>query len=64
MKKSSELAANYDEFDEELQIFPISSLAHRGFGQLVRSNGQVLDKHQNSSCIQEDENVKEEILWL
>ena len=47
------LAANYDEFDELPQIFPISSLAHQGLDNLLEATAELLDKkRQNSSCIQ------------
>ena len=38
------LAANYDEFDELPQIFPISSLAHQGLDNLLEATAELLDK--------------------
>ena len=51
-KFKKKLAANYDEFDELPQIFPISSLAYQGLDNLLEATAELLDKHQNSSCIQ------------
>ncbi len=53
-----------DEFDELPQIFPISSLGASRFGQLVRSNEELLDKTpQNSSLCSEDEMAQEEVYY-
>ena len=38
------LAANYDEFDELPQIFPISSLAHQGLENLLEATAELLDQ--------------------
>ncbi len=47
-----EIGSQYDEFDELPQIFPISSLAHQGLDNLLETTTELLDKRQNSSCIQ------------
>ncbi|MGT2948112.1 GTPase ObgE [Streptococcus devriesei] len=38
------LAANYDEFDEQPQIFPISGITHQGLDALLDATAQLLDK--------------------
>ena len=38
------LAANYDEFEELPQIFPISSLAHQGLENLLEATAELLDQ--------------------
>ena len=45
------LAANYDEFDELPQIFPISSLAHQGLENLLEATAELLIKQMNSCSI-------------
>lgn len=38
------LAANYDEFDEQPQIFPISGITHQGLDALLDATAQLLAK--------------------
>lgn len=38
------LAANYDEFDELPQIFPISGIAHQGLENLLEATAELLEK--------------------
>ncbi|MDK6727589.1 hypothetical protein QP328_12655, partial [Neisseria mucosa] len=38
------LVANYDEFDELPQIFPISSLTKQGLSTLLDATAELLDK--------------------
>ena len=55
------MAANYDEFDELPQIFPISSLAHLGLDNLLEATAELLDKTPEFLLYSEDEMAQEEV---
>ena len=57
------LAANYDEFDELPQIFPISSLAHQGLDNLLEATAELLDKTPEFLLYSEDEMAQEEVYY-
>ena len=64
MKEFKEkLAANYDEFDELPQIFPISSLAHQGLENLLEATAELLDETDEFLLYSEDDMEQEEVYY-
>ena len=57
------LAANYDEFDELPQIFPISSLAHQGLENLLEATAELLDETDEFLLYSEDDMEQEEVYY-
>ena len=57
------LAANYDEFDELPQIFPISSLAHQGLENLLEATAELLDQTDEFLLYNEDDMEQEEVYY-
>ena len=57
------LAANYDEFDELPQIFPISSLAHQGLENLLEATAKLLDETDEFLLYSEDDMEQEEVYY-
>mgnify|MGYP000904439725 CR=1 FL=1 len=57
------LAANYDEFDELPQIFPISSLAHQGLDNLLEATADLLDKTPEFHLYSEEDMAQEEVYY-
>ena len=57
------LAANYDEFDELPQIFPISSLAHQGLDNLLEATADLLDKTPEFLLYTEEDMAQEEVYY-
>ena len=54
------LAANYDEL---LQIFPISSLAHQGLENLLEATAELLDETDEFLLYSEDDMEQEEVYY-
>ena len=57
------LAANYDEFDELPQIFPISSLTHQGLENLLEATAELLDETDEFLLYSEDDMEQEEVYY-
>ncbi|MGT2750185.1 GTPase ObgE [Streptococcus orisasini] len=56
------LAANYDEFDEQPQIFPISGIAHQGLDALLDATAQLLDQ-TDDFLIYDESDMQEEAYY-
>ncbi|CRH92086.1 Spo0B-associated GTP-binding protein [Chlamydia trachomatis] len=57
------LSTNYDEFDEQPLIFPISSLAHQGLENLLEATAELLDKTDEFLLYDESEFQEEEVYY-
>ena len=58
-----DMPANYDEFDELPQIFPISSLAHQGLENLLEATAELLDETDEFLLYSEDDMEQEEVYY-
>mgnify|MGYP000727213514 CR=1 FL=1 len=59
------LAANYDEFDELPQIFPISSLAHQGLDNLLEATAEFVRQNTRIPLVFRRRNgPRRSLLWL
>lgn len=58
-----QLAANYDEFDDLPQIFPISGIAHQGLDALLEATADLLAKTDEFLLYNEDELLDEEAYY-
>ena len=56
------LAANYDEFDELPQIFPLS-LSHQGLENLLEATAELLDETDEFLLYSEDDMEQEEVYY-
>ena len=57
------LAANYDEFDEQPMIFPISSLAHQGLDNLLEATAELLDRTEEFLLYSEEDMQDDEAYY-
>ncbi|CYW45194.1 GTPase ObgE [Streptococcus suis] len=57
------LAANYDEFDELPQIFPISGIAHQGLENLLEATSELLEKTPEFLLYDESDFQEEEAYY-
>lgn len=57
------LAANYDEFDELPQIFPISGIAHQGLENLLEATAELLEKTPEFLLYDESDFQEEEAYY-
>lgn len=57
------LAANYDEFEELPQIFPISGIAHQGLENLLEATAELLEKTPEFLLYDEDDFQEEEAYY-
>ncbi|HFH9917254.1 TPA: GTPase ObgE [Streptococcus suis] len=57
------LAANYDEFDELPQIFPISGIAHQGLENLLDATAELLEKTPEFLLYEESDFQEEEAYY-
>ncbi|MGQ7452145.1 GTPase ObgE [Streptococcus suis] len=57
------LAANYDEFDELPQIFPISGIAHQGLENLLEATAELLEKTPEFLLYEESDFQEEEAYY-
>ncbi|HEL2383746.1 TPA: GTPase ObgE [Streptococcus suis] len=57
------LAANYDEFDDLPQIFPISGIAHQGLENLLEATAELLEKTPEFLLYDESEFQEEEAYY-
>lgn len=56
------LAANYDEFDDQPLIFPISSIAHQGLDNLLDATAELLAK-TDEFLLYEESDMEEEVYY-
>lgn len=57
------LAANYDEFEELPQIFPISGIAHQGLKNLLEATAELLEKTPEFLLYEESDFQEEEAYY-
>ncbi|HFU3722781.1 TPA: GTPase ObgE [Streptococcus suis] len=57
------LAANYDEFEELPQIFPISGIAHQGLENLLEATAELLENTPEFLLYDEDDFQEEEAYY-
>ncbi|MGT2923978.1 GTPase ObgE [Streptococcus caviae] len=61
-KFKEKLAANYDEFEEQPLIFPISGIAHQGLDALLDATAQLLDQ-TDDFLIYDESDMQEEAYY-